>query len=336
MTDGQREDRCDVPLPGHAPPPWDFLGPVARRLGFAAAGVAPADEVPEAASAAYDSWLADGGHAGLSFAARWLEQRRDPRHPGIVEGSTAVVSAALPYGSGATSSGLWRHVAAHARGRDYHATIRSRLALLAAEIAARFPMARYRLFADTAPLPERTWAVASRVGSVGANGALFVPGTGPRVVLGEIVLADVPRPGAPSEPLCAEPCRRCGACVAACPTGALHEGGFVDCRACLSYHTIENTKGDVPPSLRSSVRLVFGCDACTTACPRTRSIPERCALEPPPSPGPCDVDLEQIAAMPDAALAQLLGGTCLARTGAAVIRRNARYALDSRGGGSAP
>jgi len=327
MSDGPREDRCETPIPGHAPPPWDFLGPAARRLGFAAAGVAPAGEVPREAVACHDAWVARGYNADLSFAVRWRAPRRDPRHPGIVGGAAAVVSAALPYGSGATSIGLWRHAAAHARGLDYHVTIRSRLALLAAEIAGRFPQASYRIFADTAPIPERTWAVLARVGTIGANGALFVPGVGPRVVLGEIVCAAVPCPEAPGAPLDADPCRLCGACAAACPTGALRAGGVVDCRSCLSYHTIENTRSDVPPEIRRSLRLVFGCDACTTGCPRARGLDERCSLEPPPRPSPDDVDLARIAGMPDAALVTLIEGTCLERTGAALIRRNARYAI---------
>jgi epoxyqueuosine reductase len=336
MTTAEREDRCEKPLPGNAPPPWDFLGEIARRLGFAAAGVAPAGAVPPAAAIAYDSWLARGLHADLAFAARGREPRRDPRHEGIVGGATAVVCVALPYGSGATDAGLWRHVAAHARGRDYHATIRSRLTALASEIAARFPGARHRSFADTAPLPERTWAVIAGIGSIGANGALFVPGTGPRVVLGEIVLSSVPVPDVRGEPLEPDPCRRCGACAAACPTGALLEGGLVDCRSCVSYHTIENPRGEVPPAVRSSVRLVFGCDACTAACPRANAVEPACALEPPPRTGPDGVDLARIAEMPDAALAPIIGGTCLERTGAAAIRRNARFAIGARGDVSAP
>ena len=315
-----------MPLPGNAPPPWDFLGPAARRLGFAAAGVAPAGEVPPEAIARHDGWVAHGYNAALSFAARWRGPWRDPRHPGIVEGATAVVSAALPYGSGATDAGIWRHAAAHARGLDYHVTMRSRLALLAAEIAARFPQARYRLFADTAPIPERTWAVMAGVGAVGANGALFVQGIGPRVVLGEIILAAAPAPSSPDDLVGPEPCRGCGACVAACPTGALLEAGVVDCRSCLSYHTIENTSRDVPHAVRRAMHLVFGCDACTTACPRANASDERCELEPPLRSCPDGVDLAQIAEMPDVALAPLIEGTCLERTGAATIRRNAGYA----------
>jgi epoxyqueuosine reductase len=336
MTGCPREERCASSMPGHAPPPWDFLGPAAHRLGFAAVGIAPAGKVPQDAIARYDAWLSGGYNADLAFAARWRGPRTDPRHPGIVEGATAVISAALPYGSGATSAGLWRHAAAHARGLDYHLTMRSRLALLAAEIASRFPGTRYRLFADTAPVSERTWAVTAGVGSLGANGALFVPGVGPRVVLGEIVVAAAPRPDAPVAPVDPEPCRGCGACVAACPTGALREGGVVDCRSCLSYHTIENTRRELPLEIQREVRLVFGCDACTVACPRANAIDERCALEPPPRPPRDGVDLAQIAGMSDVALAPLIEGTCLERTGAAAIRRNARYAVEALAARPAP
>ncbi|MCK9460334.1 MAG: DUF1730 domain-containing protein [Proteobacteria bacterium] len=330
MTVVPREDRCETVIPGHAPPPWDFLGPAARRLGFAAAGVAPAGAVPLAASATYEAWLAEGMNAELGYASRWLAPRMDPRHVGIVEDATAVVCVAMPYGAGATTMGIWRHTAAHARGSDYHTTIRPRLERLASELVSRFPGARYRLFSDTAPILERTWAALARIGFIGMNGALIVPGIGPRVVLGEIVLARVPRPRDPGAPLVAELCRGCGACVAACPTGALRERGVIDCRSCLSYHTIENTTGGVPAALRGAVRLVFGCDACTDACPRGTGFEERCELEPPLRTGPEDLDLARIAAMPDAELARLVEGTCLERTGAVVIRRNARLAIAGR------
>jgi epoxyqueuosine reductase len=244
--------------------------------------------------------------------------------------AAAVVSAALPYGSGATRAGLWRHVAAHSRGRDYHATLRDRLTVIAAEISARFPTSALRVVVDTAPLAERTWAVLAGIGALGGNGALFVPGSGSRVLLGEIIVAAVPPPIAATGDRPDDPCRGCGRCVAACPTGALRAGGFVDCERCLSYHTIENVRGPVPDAVRAATRLVFGCDACTDACPRNAAAEDRCGLEPPPRAGAPFLALTRIAAMPEAELAALVEGTCLARTGAATLRRSAAHAVAAR------
>lgn len=329
MNDRRREDRCDPLPPDDGPSPWGFLGRAARSRGFAAAGVAPAAGVPSPASAAYRAWLAAGRHAGMAFAGRGLGQRFDPRREEIVGGATAVVSAALPYGEGAARSGIWRHVAAHARGRDYHATVRERLSLLAADVVARFPGARCRVFVDTAPILERTWAALAGVGSIGANGALFVPGVGPRVVLGEIVCAGTPAPS-PAGAADPDPCTGCGACLAACPTGALAAPGVVDCRLCLSFHTIENTRSPIPEAVARHAALVFGCDACVSACPRAARPEPACGLEPPPVACPDGIGLGEIPAMDGPALSRLIAGTCLERTGAAVIGRNARIVLAAR------
>jgi epoxyqueuosine reductase len=115
---------------------------------------------------------------------------------------------------------------------------------------------------------ERALAAMSGIGWIGRNGCLFVPGAGSYVMLCEII-CNLPLPaGHPSE----NPCRGCGACVAACPTGALGEDGLVDARKCISYHTIEN-RGPIPPLLwdKFSARL-FGCDACQEACPHNRGF----------------------------------------------------------------
>jgi epoxyqueuosine reductase len=322
-----REDCCSVPLPGHRPTPWEFIDRAARALGLAAVGVAGAARIPDEAARAYDAWIAAGRHAGLAYAERHRGARLDPRGREIVDGATAIVCAALPYGLGATRDGLWRFVAAHARGRDYHVTMRAKLTRLAEEICARFPGARCRAFVDTAPIPERTWAARAGVGEIGANGALSVPGVGPRVVLGEIVCAGVPAPAHGAEIAHVDPCRGCGACLAACPTGALVAPRTIDCGRCLSYHTIENARGEIPPDVARAAKLVFGCDACVAACPREEPRSATCGLDPPPSPCPDTVDLPGVAAMEEGALVRLIAGTCLERTGPAAIRRNARMVL---------
>jgi epoxyqueuosine reductase len=198
----------------------------------------------------------------------------------------------------------------------------ARLRILAGRVAERFGGARSRVLVDAAPIMERTWAMLAGLGSVGRHGGLLVPGVGSRVWLGEIVLADgpAPEPDAPSAPLAL--CGDCRACMDACPTGAIVAPGVVDCRVCLSYHTIENRAGPLPEAVSGSVRLVFGCDACTAACP-LEAPGVSCVLPAPPEIGSPTAGPAELAAMDDAAIARLAAGTCLARTGVAALRRNA-------------
>jgi epoxyqueuosine reductase len=316
---------------GHRPEPWSFLGGLGVGLGLAAIGVAPAVPVAAEAAAAYQAWLDAGLHGGLDYARRNLAERLDPRQPRIHPRSAAVISIALPYGQGAAAAGIWRHVAAYARSRDYHHAVRRALFAIDRAVRERFPGARIRRLADTAPVMERWWAAASGLGFIGRHGGLVVPGYGPRVVLGEIIVADVPAP----EPGTLLPrfagCGECRSCLDACPTGALVAPGVVDCRRCLSFHSVENPAGPIPEPVARSLTLLFGCDLCTAACPLGTS--GACALDPPPCPGPPDLDPAGLVAMPDDAVAALIRGTALEHTGTAAIRRNAALIAGHRARG---
>lgn len=304
---------------GNAPGEWSFLPDAGDRLGFCAVGVAAAAPIPRRAREIFDAWTGRGGHASMTFLERHLPERLDPRSDGILPGATAVVCAALPYGDGSTEAGIWGRVARHARGRDYHATIKERLRLLASKIAEAFPSARTRVFADTAPVMERSWAVLAGIGEIGRSGALLVPGHGPLAVLGEVVCAGVPSPSPAFAPSRGSTCRDCGSCVAACPTGALGEDGTVRADRCLSYQTIENRDAPIPESLADDLELVFGCDSCTASCPAAPRNDRRCALDPPPSPDAGPADPSAISEMDARSLERIISETALERTGAQKI-----------------
>ncbi len=310
-------------IPGHASGPWSFLKAAGVSLGFCAIGVARAGEVSQEARDVFGRWLRSGNHAGLAYMEKWKDARCDTTHHGIVDGSAAVVCAALPYSRGAVETGIWKSVAAHARSRDYHHVMRDRLDGIDQAINARFPGTISRVFVDTAPVMERTWAVAAGLGGLGNNGALIVPHVGSRVVLGEIVCSNVPEPEYTDVPSVRGPCLECGACVDACPTGALASSGIVDCNSCVSYHTIENTRAPIPSDVSSAMTLIFGCDLCIDACPLNR-VAYPCELDPPPDPGPGSMTPQNMSEAPDEILLRVFRGTCLERTSVETIRRNAR------------
>ncbi|MCP4676146.1 MAG: tRNA epoxyqueuosine(34) reductase QueG [Deltaproteobacteria bacterium] len=313
-------------MPGHLPAPWKFLGPIARDHGLAAIGVAPAGPAPQIAKQCFDSWIAAGYHAEMAYMTRYQDQRRDIGHPGILSRAKTVIVAALPYGNGAVQTGLWQHVASHARGRDYHATLKERLWEISRHIVDRFPASNCRVFVDTAPIMERTWALCSGIGHLGKNGLVLVPGIGGRVVLGEIVCASTPSSPMhkPSTPF--ELCGDCDLCIEACPTGALCFPAVVDASRCLSYWSIEQRGPKIPKEIAQQMSLVFGCDQCTSVCPHERPD-TRTALDPPLNQGPSTLSLDQIAAMTENTLTKLIDKTPLARTGSNTILRNTRAVL---------
>jgi epoxyqueuosine reductase len=76
-------------------------------------------------------------------------------------------------------------------------------------------------------------------------------------------------------PSAAEPspnCMNCGACVRACPGGALRENPF-DQEKCLSALT--QKKGELTAeqvSLLKAHPLIWGCDTCQRVCPYNREV----------------------------------------------------------------
>ncbi len=315
-------------IPGHASGPWSFLKAAGESLGFCAIGVARAGEVSQSARDVFERWIGLGYHAGLAYMEKWSDARIDTAHHGIVDGSAAVVCAALPYSRGAVETGIWKSVAAHARSKDYHQVMGDRLGGIVRAIHARFPGTISRVFVDTAPVMERTWAVAAGLGGLGKNGALIVPGVGSRVVLGEIVCSNVPEPQHVEVASVRGPCLECGACVDACPTGALAASGIIDCNRCVSYHTIENTRTPIPSDVSSAMTLIFGCDLCIDACPLNR-VANRCELDPPSDRGPDSMTPQDVSEASDEILAAMFRGTCLERTSIETIRRNARLLVEA-------
>ncbi len=317
-------------MPGHLPAPWEFLAPIARAHGLGAIGVATAGPVPQVAKRGFDNWISANYHAEMAYMTRYRDQRHDIGHFGILSHAKTVIVAAMPYGHGAVQKGLWQYVAAHARGRDYHATLKEHLLEITKHIVSRFPKSNCRVFVDTAPIMERTWALCSGIGHLGKNGLVIVPEIGGRIVLGEIVCTSTPSPPAREPPTPFDLCADCNLCIEACPTGALCSPAVVDASRCLSYWSIEQRDPKIPEEVGRQMSLVFGCDRCTSACPLERTD-TRTALELPPNQGSPVLTLDQIAAMTEDTLARLIDKTPLARTGPATILRNTRAVLKRLG-----
>ena len=246
----------------------------AAELGFQQVGIADLDLAEQAPH--LRRWLERGFHGEMGYMARNLEKRL---HPAQLEaGTCSVICARMNYlpegadGKAALADGRRAYLARYALGRDYHKLMRRRLARLARRIdqAARQVDARFRAFADSAPVLEKALAEKAGLGWMGKHTLLIHPDAGSWFFLGEIYTnLKLPSTG-PAE---ADRCGSCKACMTVCPTGAIVGPKQLDARRCISYLTIEH-KSAIPEELRPLIgNRIFGCDDCQLHCPWNRQAP---------------------------------------------------------------
>lgn len=285
----------------------------ARALGFIAAGFAAAG--PSHCHEHFCQWLERGCQADMDFLVRQVALRADPHRLAAQVRSIIVVAMRYPRhpqpGIGFCS--LSQH-------NDYHLVVRHKLALLAERIRALHPLTVARICVDSAPLPEREWALRAGLGWAGRQGQLVRTDSGCCLVLGEL-LVDLDL--TPSRPA-VKRCGRCRRCLDACPTQAIQADGTMDARRCISYWTIEH-KASIPVERRPTLgAALFGCDRCTAVCPWNRfgnhRVPAEFALRPAPSPAEC-------LAMDTREFNRRFAGTTVERTGLERLQRNAAIAL---------
>ncbi|MDF2854428.1 MAG: hypothetical protein K0Q87_279 [Neobacillus sp.] len=152
-------------------------------------------------------------------------------------------------------------------GLDYHHILRDRLKKLEAFILERVPDARLKSMVDTGELSDRAVAEKAGIGWSGKNCAIITPEYGSYVYLGEMITSIPFEPDQPIE----DQCGSCTACLDACPTGALVQGGQINAQHCIAFLT--QTKGLIPEQFRDKIgNRVYGCDSCQTACPKNKGL----------------------------------------------------------------
>jgi len=275
-----------------------------------------------------ERWLSLGRHGEMSYMQRHGRKRSRPAE--LVAGTVSVISARMDYWPtdatppeeilGNPGKG---YVARYALGRDYHKTLRGRLAKLAdavAELAGDFG---YRVFVDSGPVLEKALARNGGLGWIGKHTNLLDRHAGSWFLLGEI-LTDLPLP--PDAPVAAH-CGSCRACIDACPTGAIVGPYELDARRCISYLTIE-LKGSIPKPLRAAIgNRIFGCDDCQLVCPWNRYA--RATTEPDfrPRHGLDQAELLELFAWSEETWRRRTEGSALRRTGYEAFLRNVAVAL---------
>ena len=194
--------------------------------------------------------------------SRFLPCRNRERIP---QQARSVIVCAFPYYTGEHENA---NVCRYAMVPDYHVVVRQLLNEAAEELEQVFG-GSFVGFSDVSALPEKECALASGLGFPGLNGLVIHPEYGTFFVIGELV-TDIPFPF--DVPMTAS-CMQCGACMTACPAGAIGREG-IDYSRCLSEVT--QRKGELTAGEQALIRkngLMWGCDCCQNCCPYNRNLP---------------------------------------------------------------
>lgn len=297
----------------------------ALELGFDAVGIADLSPVDHAGSLI--EWLERGMAGNMRYMHRQADKRLHPQKilPGA---SRAIVVIKNHFNSELERQANAGRVARFARGTDYHRAFAAPLDKLSAFVrSAGSGECIARWYVDAGPVPERELAQRAGLGWIGKNTMLIDPRRGSFIFLATVLTnleLEV------DEPFRGDRCGSCRRCLEACPAKAFAEARVLDARRCISYLTIEH-KGEIAPELGRLVGdWVFGCDICQEVCPWNKKF----ARESPDSSLGIDrslahLDLEWLASVDDRDFRQTLGGTAMARAGAAGMRRNALVVINN-------
>ncbi len=213
--------------------------------------------------------LRSGAGAAGFVSRHWYEDRmtaeQKARAEELLPGHRGLICAVFPYFAGAAEGNL----SLYARGQDYHAVVKTRLEQAAEWLRQEYGCGAIPM-ADVSPFPEVWAAACAGLGKLGQNGLLLTEEYGSFVFVG-LLLTDLPLEGG-GAPV---PCQGCGACLRACPGGALGANGRVDETRCLSALT--QRRGELREEQAYAVAshgLIWGCDACQLACPENRKARE--------------------------------------------------------------
>ena len=236
----------------------------ALRLGFQSCGIARAEFLEEEAKN-LETWLQKGYQGEMHYMEDHFDKRLDPRK--LVPGARSVISLLFNYYPKVEQTPNSYKIAKYAYGEDYHQVIRSRLRELVVCLQERLGDFQARVFTDSAPVMERTWAKKAGLGWIGKHSLLITKQKGSFFFLAEII-TDLDLE--PDLPFATDHCGNCTRCVDACPTEAILPHHTIDSSKCISYLTIE-LKDQIPLSFKDKMDdWMFGCDICQDICPWNR------------------------------------------------------------------
>jgi len=323
---------------------------------FALAGICEA--APSGRGDEFRAWIQSGRHGEMTWLARNVEVRLDPR--AFVPGARSLIMVADLYAergrlrsderAAKVPSGEGRRrgrVARYAQGDDYHVVMKKRLHALCDRLRERFPREMFRAFVDTAPVLEREHAARAGLGWIGKHTLLIHPRLGSCMFLGGVATTLAIQP-APEQREIADHCGTCTRCIDACPTGAISPYS-IDATRCISYLTIEH-RSSIAPELRPLMGdWLFGCDICQEVCPHNGPRRDAAAADPtsadlagdarasarahpayaPRPPARDGFDLLEVLGWSEADRSRALKRSAMKRAKLAMLQRNAKALMES-------
>lgn len=237
---------------------------LAAECGFEFCGISRAGFLEQEAPR-LESWLKRNRHGQMAYMENYFDKRLDPTL--LVPDSKSVISLLLNYYSEQKQADPDApKISKYAYGQDYHTVIKNRLADLLERMRELFGDVQARIFTDSAPVLEKSWAQKSGLGWVGKNSNLINKQQGSFFFIAEIICdLDLYPDGAIKDY-----CGSCTRCIDACPTDAISEPYQVDGSRCISYFTIELREA-IPKEFNGKFEnWMFGCDICQDVCPWNR------------------------------------------------------------------
>lgn len=291
----------------------------AMALGANAVGIARA--APVDARELFMSWLSSGYEGDMDYMRKYDDIRFDPG--ALLPGAQSVIVVGLNYNPQAddriASKGPHK-VAKYAWGEDYHRVLRRLLRRLRSTLVQEVDGLRGRICVDTAPFPDKYWAVRAGLGWQGKHTNLVSREFGSWTVLGSLVMTssvdvyDTPH---------ADFCGSCTACLTACPTDAFPKSYVLDATRCISYWTIESKADRLPKDIAANLNgWMFGCDICLDVCPWNKFETEHDTAEFMRSEAVGIFEEGHADALSESEFERITSGTPLGRPGRAGIARN--------------
>lgn len=234
----------------------------AKKLGFLSCGISKADFLEDEAPR-LERWLKDGKHGKMAYMENHFDKRLDPRL--LVPDAKSIISLLFNYYTPLNQLDGAPKISKYAYGKDYHHVIKDKLKQLFQIINNKIGEVSGRVFVDSAPVMEKSWAVRSGLGWQGKNTNLISKKAGSFFFIAELIVDleleyDTP---------VTDHCGTCTACIDACPTEALTPY-HIDASKCISYLTIE-LKDQIPTAFKNKMDdWAFGCDVCQDVCPWNR------------------------------------------------------------------
>lgn len=200
----------------------------------------------------------------MRYMENYFDKRLNPAL--LVDNAKSVVSLLYNYFPSQTQVPNTPKISKYAFGTDYHEVIKNKLNELLSGIKQNIGEVHGRVFVDSAPVLEKTWAQKSGLGWIGKNANLITKEKGSFFFIAELILDLELEHDGPIKDYCGT----CTKCIDACPTQAIVEPYVVDGSKCISYLTIE-LKNEIPTEFKNKMdNWAFGCDVCQDVCPWNR------------------------------------------------------------------